>query len=85
MKKLLVTLVVLAAAVAVAERLARKVQIKVVKFEDEEASGSDAEPGSARAAGLRYGVRSDAGLAVLTRLDKRLKDMFGTPETDDTV
>jgi hypothetical protein len=85
MKKLFITLAVLAAAVAVVERLARKIEIRVVRDEDEEASSDDAEPGFARAAGLRYGVRSEAGLAVLSRLDERLKNLFNNPEADDTV
>jgi len=85
MKKLFMTMAMLAAAVVVADRLIRKIEVKVVKQDaDPDSSGSDAEPGAARAAGLRYGLRSETGLDVLNRLDARLRDLLNR-NPHDTV
>lgn len=64
----------LAGLAALVYWVVKNVKVQVFKLDDEdddeENEGADAaesvpEPGAARAAGLRYGVRSDDGLAVL--------------------
>lgn len=74
MNKKILAVGVFAGAAALVYWLLTKIKVQVFKLDDEdddeENEGADAaesvpEPGAARAAGLRYGVRSDDGLAIL--------------------
>ena len=74
MKKRVAIVGLLAGLAALVYWVVKNVKVQVFKLDDEdddeEDEGADAaglapEPGAARAAGLRYGVRSDDGLAIL--------------------